>query len=287
MAWPYTFAALTAPQLSYLDSNFADAAQLGTAVNFSSIGGTTPGTGAFSTLSASGNATVGGTLGVTGAVTFSASSGTAAISVPYSGSIGALAISGNAAVNDVGITNTNGSATGFTIAMKRSGTGGGFASFEVNTTSVGSITTNGSATTYNTTSDAALKALHGAADGTILADLPVRDASFTSSPSVRHPMLIAQEVAVVCPWAVREGDGTPAKPSMIDHGALVPALLAYVQSLEARIVTLEAAAKIAAPAPSPAATACRTALTAAAKLPVMLAAFARGVASSGGTVAAP
>lgn len=328
MSWPYSFAALQTAQGSYLDSNFADAAQLGTAVNFSGIGGTTPGTGAFTTLSATGeitagasgtglsvtnDASVGGALTVTGAIGctggYAAPGGTVGLTLdsfgdavlPNSAAVGTTASTGNV------LFATGGSATNYlSVFRQMSSTGGGIIAFEnLDATIAGSITL-GSAlasVAFNTTSDAALKTLHGPADGTPLSVLPVRDAAFTAAPTARRPMLIAQEVAAVCPWAVTEGDGTPAHPSMIDHGALVPAVLAYVQSIDARLAAIESAVTALhaslpatvgpsltpviaalAPAATGAAVAAKAALAEVLALPVMQAAIARGnAAATGGT----
>lgn len=70
------------------------------AVNATSIGNVTPGTGAFTTLSASGNATVGGTLSVTGTLSFAGGINSTPIGgvTPSSGAFTSLSASGNASV---------------------------------------------------------------------------------------------------------------------------------------------------------------------------------------------
>lgn len=146
---------------------------------------------------------------------------------------------------------------------------------------VGSITTNGTSTSYNTTSDAALKTVYGPADGTILSTLPVHDCAFTSDPTSRRPMVLAQELAAVCPWAVdNEADG----PAMIDYSHLVATLIAYTQSLEARIVALESVTKLPPAVISAVAAAVQAALAQARNNPAVQAAIARG---KGGSIAPP
>jgi hypothetical protein len=65
-----SFTYLNATNLSTGNAAFTGAISA-TALNATPIGGTTPSTGAFTTLSTTGNATVGGTLGVTGALSAS------------------------------------------------------------------------------------------------------------------------------------------------------------------------------------------------------------------------
>ena len=207
-------------------------------------------------------------------------------------------------------------------------------SFYSGSTAVGSISTNGTTTAYNTTSDHRLKDLDGASDGAIVGQLKVYTGSFKAAPAVKRSMFLAHEVQAVAPHAVtgtkdetydadviatrgriihkkgdlrtedetaqefqivlRAGDpypddvltatgivihkkgeickkaihktvavvvnakGTPydydvwgseeyvrhakgdPKPQMIDHSALMPDVVAYIQSLEKRIAALEA-----------------------------------------------
>lgn len=259
MPWPHVFSALQTALMSYLDDNFNAAAQLGTAVNFSAVGNTTPGTGAFTSLSATGATTLSGVTAVDIVVTRTDSNCVVA-TVDY--------VSGGG-VCFYGIVES---------------TTANLTTWQYGSTAVGSITTNGSGTAYNTASDAALKALHGPGDGTTLSVLPVRDASFLANPAVRHPMIIAQECAAVAPWAVRPAPEGSTAPWMIDHSALVPALLAYVQALEARVKALEAKAAVPAPAVSVACAAAMSAVAAATASAVVQAAIARGASVAGGTV---
>lgn len=293
MAWPYTFAAMTAPQLSYLDSNFAQAAQLGTDVTFSGIDNTPIG----ATTPAAANVT---TLTTTGAATFGATATVSAGAAGASGFLVSFAQSstayGSAHFNS---NDTNGNSQNYSILCNRAGDLAGFAAWEVNGAVVGSITTNGSSTAYNTTSDAALKTVFGPADGSIMSALPVRLCTFTGSPGqTPAPMVLAQECAAVAPWAIRDG---PPGPAMIDYSKLVAGTLAYAQSLEGRIASLESALALAlaalkatpgmppaptAPPPSAALIACQSAVAAAAALPVVQAALARGAAATAAADAA-
>lgn len=101
---------------------------------------------------------------------------------------------------------------------------------------VGSITTNGSTTAYNTTSDYRLKVTFGKADtGALIDSVPVYDAAWKHAPDVRRPMMLAHEMPA---WAVRgEKDGEEMQQA--DYMALIPALWAEVQSLRVRVRELE------------------------------------------------
>lgn len=94
--------------------------------------------------------------------------------------------------------------------------------FEYGGTSVGWINSpSGTSTSYNTSSDHRLKEIHGPADGKLFSQLRVYDASWKSAPDIRHPMLLAHELAEIAPWAV-QGDKDAVhedgrvKPQMVD-----------------------------------------------------------------------
>jgi hypothetical protein len=113
-------------------------------------------------------------------------------------------------------------------------------------TAIGSVSTNGASTSYNTTSDYRIKDITGLTDGTPLSSLPVRFGTFKTAPNpVAQPMFLAHELAEVAPYAVtgtKDAVDAEGKPVLqqVDHSALVPLLLAYTQSLEKRIAVLEA-----------------------------------------------
>jgi hypothetical protein len=118
---------------------------------------------------------------------------------------------------------------------------------------VGSISTNGSATAFNTSSDYRLKEnvvpLTGAADR--LNQLQVRRFNFIADPDTTVDGFIAHEAQAVVPEAVTgthdevDADGNPVYQG-IDQSKLVPLLtaalqeaLAEIESLKARVTALE------------------------------------------------
>jgi len=115
-------------------------------------------------------------------------------------------------------------------------------------TQVGSIRTNGSSTSYNTTSDHRLKEnLTADWDATTrLKQLnPVRF-NFTADADTTVDGFLAHEVQSVVPEAISgthnevDDDGNPVYQG-IDQSKLVPLLVKTIQELEARIVALETA----------------------------------------------
>lgn len=113
------------------------------------------------------------------------------------------------------------------------------------TTNVGSITVNASSTSFNTTSDRRLKNLFGPHDGAEISRIEVHDAEFIAEPGARRAMLVADQLqAAGAGYAVTgEAGAVDAEgrivPQMVDHGTLVPALVAYAQGQERRIAALE------------------------------------------------
>lgn len=103
--------------------------------------------------------------------------------------------------------------------------------------SVGNIATNGSATSYNTSSDYRLKRVHGPADSAFIHDLRVHDAEFIDG-SGRYPMLIAHEVQDAGAGFAVTGAKDGPDMQMLDYSKLVPALIAEVQSLRRQIIAL-------------------------------------------------
>ena len=176
----------------------------------------------------------------TGAVAC-ASSVTASKFVSTGGGANALAFSTN---NCLTLTQTGGTAaTG--LAIKVSNVSSPIAAFYYGSLPVGNISTNGSTTSYATTSDYRLKTVYGPADaGTLIDAVPVYDASFADG--VRRPMFLAHELQAAMPCAVTGAkDAVDAAgaivPQLVDHPMLVPALWAEIQSLRRRVASLEAA----------------------------------------------
>lgn len=159
-------------------------------------------------------------------------------------------------------TGTTNFLNGFTVAIPATGA---LAAFFSGATPVGSISTNGTTTAYNTTSDRRLKNIGALSDGSLIDRLKVYIGSFKDDPTgTKRSMLIADEAQQEAPWsvtgmpgAVHESDvvtrggkvihrAGDIDPQMMDHTIFVPDLIAKCQSLQAqlsaaidRIVALE------------------------------------------------
>lgn len=123
-----------------------------------------------------------------------------------------------------------------------SGTGGTHNLFINSNGTVGSITTSGTATFYNTSSDARLKEnISDADNGSALIDrLQVRQFDWKADGSHQRYGFIAQELDTVYPEAVSK----PADPDEmmgVDYSKLVPLLVQEIQALRSRLAALEAA----------------------------------------------
>jgi hypothetical protein len=129
------------------------------------------------------------------------------------------------------------------ISSSASGTGAtAFFSFSKTGTQVGTITTNGSATAYNTSSDRRLKDNIAPADnaGSVIDAIEVVKHDWKVGGHTRYGM-IAQDLHTVAPEAVSVGDdGEELKtPWGVDYSKLVPMLVKEIQSLRARVAQLE------------------------------------------------
>ena len=113
-------------------------------------------------------------------------------------------------------------------------------------TATGSITTNGSTTAYNTSSDYRLKENISDLTGATarLKQLIPKRFNFLATPSKTVDGFLAHEVSDIVPEAVSgakdavDADGNPEYQG-IDQSKLVPLLVATIQELEARIAKLE------------------------------------------------
>ena len=113
---------------------------------------------------------------------------------------------------------------------------------------VGSISTSGSATSYNTSSDYRLKenvvAMSGATER--LKQLKPSRFNFIADPNKTVDGFLAHEVQDIVPEAISgtkdavDDEGNPEYQG-IDQSKLVPLLVATIQELEARIAQLEGA----------------------------------------------
>jgi hypothetical protein len=161
-----------------------------------------------------------------------------------------LYLSGNATH---GTTPSSSAAGAFTEAVGRttysrgSGTGGfSHLKFINGNGTVGTVTTSGSATAYNTSSDYRLKenvvAMSGATER--LKQLKPSRFNFITDADTTVDGFLAHEVQDVVPEAISgtkdavDADGNPEYQG-IDQSKLVPLLVATIQELEARIAALE------------------------------------------------
>jgi hypothetical protein len=161
-----------------------------------------------------------------------------------------LYLSGNATH---GTTPSSSAAGAFTEAVGRttysSGSGtGGFSNLKFinGNGTVGTVTTSGSATAYNTSSDYRLKenvvAMSGATER--LKQLKPSRFNFIADADTTVDGFLAHEVQDIVPEAISgtkdavDADGNPEYQG-IDQSKLVPLLVATIQELEARIAALE------------------------------------------------
>ncbi|MDA7514293.1 tail fiber domain-containing protein [bacterium] len=113
-------------------------------------------------------------------------------------------------------------------------------SFKYQTTEVGSIKANNSATTFNTSSDARLKENIVDADdaGELIDGIQVRQFDWIIDGEHQRYGMVAQELNTVAPEAVSEGE-TEEDMMGVDYSKLVPMLVKEIQSLRARVAQLE------------------------------------------------
>lgn len=141
----------------------------------------------------------------------------------------------------------DGPGTNDTVIRSTSGTGTRthMAFYKVGGTQVGAITTDGSSTTYATTSDERLKHNDGAitdAGAVIDALAPVWFRWKLEPDADPIPGLLAQATHEVAPYAVQAGTAGEdvSQPWMMDHSKFVPLLIAELKDLRARVAALEA-----------------------------------------------
>ncbi len=106
----------------------------------------------------------------------------------------------------------------------------------------GTISSSGSTTAYNTTSDERLKNVlkdqRNASD--ILRQIWVGDVEFKSGPGSRMMSVLAQQVYPLFPEAVTKPLNEDTDNWRVDYSKFVPLLIATVQSLTERVAALEA-----------------------------------------------
>jgi hypothetical protein len=148
-------------------------------------------------------------------------------------------------LNGVSIVDGSGTGSGAGITMQVNGSNTLFLALAYGGGFVGTVSTNGSSTSYNTTSDYRLKVVYGPATG--IADLingvPVHDAEMKFGG--RRPMFLAHELQAALPDAVQgakdavDAAGNPIL-QVVDNPMLVPVLWAGLQEAYAQIAALGA-----------------------------------------------
>jgi hypothetical protein len=117
-----------------------------------------------------------------------------------------------------------------------------FMTFRVNGSTKGSITSNGTTTAYNTSSDQRLK--DNIVDAPSASDdidaIQVRSFDWKADGSHQKYGMVAQELVTVAPEAVSQPED-PEEMMGVDYSKLVPMMLKEIQSLRARVAQLEGA----------------------------------------------
>ena len=169
---------------------------------------------------------------------------TQAMTLDASGNLLVGTTSFNYAANGVGLRSnaysyfTATSATPLLLNLKT--TTGTIVSINFDDSGVGSISTNGTVTLYNTTSDLRLKNnIQDAAPASALIDaIRVRQFDWKSDGSHQRYGFVAQELVTVAPEAVH-APADPDEMMAVDYSKLVPLLVKELQSLRARVAQLE------------------------------------------------
>ncbi|MFZ3233499.1 MAG: tail fiber domain-containing protein [Patescibacteria group bacterium] len=151
-----------------------------------------------------------------------------------------LLVNGTTNKNGVGIDATGGGASAVPLVLRTPSTT--LESFYYNTTGVGNITTNGSSTSYNTTSDYRLKEnvvdLTGALDR--ISKLGVHRFDYKTNPERTVDGFLAHELQTVVPEAVtgtKDAVDENGKPvyQQVDYSKVVPLLSAGIKELKAEV----------------------------------------------------
>ena len=190
------------------------------------------------------NATSGGDLGINkdGTERARITSG-GDLLVGTTSSNGRLTVSGNAGgVNSVHVIQDT--AGGYSFVSDAANNGGTYYHMRILQVSsqVGSITSSGSTTAYNTTSDQRLKTnIVDAPDAAALIDsIKVRSFDWKSDGAHQRYGFVAQELVIVTPEAVHQ-PADADEMMAVDYSKLVPMLVKEIQSLRQRVSQLEGA----------------------------------------------
>ena len=117
--------------------------------------------------------------------------------------------------------------------------------FKAGASNVGSITSNGTTTSYNITSDQRLKTDIGTVTSTdVIANTVIHDFTWKSDGSQARGVF-AQEAAKVLPAAVKVGDDGEEVTDQwqVDYSKYVPDIIVELQSLRAEITALKSQLK--------------------------------------------
>jgi hypothetical protein len=130
------------------------------------------------------------------------------------------------------------------ILQDTSNRSGTYATFISGSAITGSIDTNGTTTTYATSSDARMKENiePAGSSGDVIDAIEIVQYDWKISGAHDPFGVIAQDLASVAPYAVKVGDHNAevTSPWGVDYSKLVPLLVKEVQSLRARVAALEA-----------------------------------------------
>jgi hypothetical protein len=148
-----------------------------------------------------------------------------------------------------GITLFNNSGPGFSLVNNNNAaaTGYVFESFRRSSVEIGSVTQNGTtAVLYNTTSDRRLKdnIVPAPSASDVIDAIQIVSHDWKAAPGEHVTYgVIAQDLALVAPQAVLEGDDGDEieKTWGVDYSKLVPMLIKEIQTLRARVAALEQA----------------------------------------------
>ena len=159
--------------------------------------------------------------------------GTTTPSLSYGSGLVAIKQSGDNGIQIEMNSNNSG------IAINQNTTGGTyFQVFGYKSTTVGSIQTNGTTTSYNITSDQRLKTNIVDAPTGNIDYIKVRSFDWKSNGSHQTYGFIAQELIEVAPYAVHQPQDTNEMMA-VDYSKLVPMMIKEIQDLKQRIATLE------------------------------------------------
>lgn len=179
------------------------------------------------------------------------------VGTSYIGPGNALITAENASGNAAFFYNSGNGGAAVTFRTQQTATNYAIFQWSNSGTGVGYISTNGTATTYGTSSDYRLKTVHGDASalvGAMLDSVPVHDAEFKAGAAIkaaegnehcyRYPMFLAHELQAACPWAVvgakdAENDDGSIAPQQVDASHVVAVLWAEVRNLRVRVAQLE------------------------------------------------